>query len=345
MKISLIKKVCLISLGGFAFLGLAKWTGAAYQAAPVQQASINQEAPFKDQPSVNSTELLTLSSADKSDIKAQLNVAENNDYIKFESKFEWLKTQSSLRGTSIAGAYPIDADGHLLPHITIKHRFDYFMTLLGELSYDQLIQLIEQDIKQSLEDPALSEALKLLENYQAFKYALKSLDDEFSNYQVNLKDKDAIINRQISLYQEIDMLRYEYFTPEYRLAFFEQDIADEQALITTLQGNDVASLAEDKTKLTGLINTLEQQSEATGESLFDLQVKEFGVEAAQRLANVRESQNELNARVRQFIKQKDGIINSGLSNEDQVLELKHLIESKFSLSEQKRLTALVAMQQ
>lgn len=345
MKISLIKKVCLITLGGFAFLGLAKWTGAAYQVAPAQQASINQETPSKDQPSVNSTESLTLSSADKSDIKAQLNVAENNEYMKFKSKFEWLASQSSLRGTSVAGAYPVDTEGHLLPHISIKHRFDYFMTLLGELSYDQLIQLIEQDIKQSLEEPARREALELLGNYQAFKYALKALDDEFSNYQVNLKDKDAIINRQINLYQEIDMLRYEYFEPDYRLAFFEQDIADEQALIATLQGNDVANLAEDKTKLTGLINTLEQKSEATGEDLFDLQAKEFGVEAAQRLANVRESQNELNTRVRQFIIQKESILNSGLSHEDQSLELKHLIESEFSLSEQKRLTALVAMLQ
>ncbi|WP_438465206.1 lipase secretion chaperone [Marinomonas sp. PE14-40] len=345
MNISLTKKVCLIAFGGLAFLGLAKWTGVAYQAAPVLQTNQDQGSLTNNQISNKPVESFVLSSSEKADIKAQLNVAQNNEYNRFKDKFEWIGSQSSLRGTSIAGSYPIDAEGHLFPHISIKHRFDYFMTLLGELSYEQLIELIKEDIKLSLEEPARREALELLGNYQAFKYALKALDDEFSNYQVNLKDKDAIINRQINLYQEIDMLRYEYFEPDYRLAFFEQDIADEQALIATLQGNDVANLAEDKTKLTGLINTLEQKSEATGEDLFDLQAKEFGVEAAQRLANVRESQNELNTRVRQFIIQKESILNSGLSHEDQSLELKYLIESKFSLSEQKRLTALVAILQ
>jgi len=67
------------------------------------------------------------------------------------------------------------------------------------------------------------------------------------------------------------------------------------------------------------------------------------LEAAQRLANVRESRNELNTRVKEYLKQKEGILNSGLSTQDQSLELKHLIESSFSLSEQKRLNALVAM--
>ncbi|MGB0943726.1 MAG: lipase secretion chaperone [Marinomonas sp.] len=342
MNISLTKKVCLITFGGLAFLGLAKWTGVAYQAAPVLQTNQDQGSLTNNQISNKPVESFVLSSSEKADIKAQLNVAQNNEYNRFKDKFEWIGSQSSLRGTSIAGSYPIDAEGHLLPHISIKHRFDYFMTLLGELSYEQLIELIKEDIKLSLEEPALSEALSLLENYQAYKYALKTLDDEFSNYQVSLSDKTAIINRQISLYQEIDKLRYEYFELDYRLAFFAQDIADEQALIANLQGND-KNREEDKTKLTGLINTLELTSKETGESLFDLQVKEFGVEAAQRLANVRESRNELNTRVKEYLKQKEGILNSGLSTQDQSLELKYLIESSFSLSEQKRLNALVAM--
>jgi len=219
------------------------------------------------------------------------------------------------------------------------------MTLLGELSYPQLMALIEDDIKQSLSDPARTQALSLLGNYQAYKYALKSLDDEFSSRQVNMTDRDAIINRQIGMYQSIDMLRYEYFEPEFRVAFFENDIQSEQALIATLQGVDAGGDIKDERKITGVIANLEQQSLSTGDDLFSLQAQKFGVEAAQRLSNVRDSRTILKVKVLSYLENKKRIEAMGLSQEIQKQEITNLIASSFSKSERKRLPTLVKMVQ
>lgn len=344
MNYSLIKKVCLISFGGLAFLGLAKWAGVADTAAPVPVVKTEKSQPLNETNQNNLTNNV-IALEIKADIEKQLNLKDNVEYQAYQDKLKWISKKSSLRGTQIGGAYPVDGEGHLIAHISIKHRFDYFMTLLGELSYSQLILLIEEDIKQTLQEPARTEALSLLQNYQAYKYALKALDDEFSANQVSLRDRAAIVDRQIALYQSIDLLRYEHFAPDYRLAFFEQEIADEQALIANLQGSGYEEESDDQSKLTGVIATLEQQSLATGEDLFTLQAQAFGIEAAQRLSEVRESRNELTQKVLTYLNDRNTIQTSSLSSELQIQEIENLIESRFTLSEQKRLPALVKMVQ
>jgi lipase chaperone LimK len=345
MTYSLIKKGLLIALGCFAFLGLAKWVGVAAIATPTGPIQNEALAVSQHSDDLDHDPQKSLTLANQKAIKVQLNVKDNPEYQRYKDKLDWLVTRSSLRGTQIGGAYPIDANGDLIAHISIRHRFDYFMTLLGELSYAQLIALIEDDIQQSLQDPARTHALSLLENYQAYKYALKSLDDEFSSRHVISTDRDAIINRQISMYQAIDMLRYDYFEPEYRVAFFEQDIKSEQALIATLQGVEKTDDVKNKRKITGVISTLEEQSINTGEDLFSLQAQEFGVEAAQRLSNVRDSRAVLKAKVLSYLENKNTIEAMGLSQETQNQEITNLIVSSFSKSEQKRLPTLVKMVQ
>lgn len=346
MTNSLIKKACLAAVGGLAFLSLAKWVGVANQATPNSVAKVDKTNVLLSENTVTKeSKQDNVIESFKSDIEDQLKIAENEEYTAYQDKVEWLLTRSSLRGTTIGGAYPIDENGHLVAHISIRHRFDYFMTLLGELSYTQLIQLIEEDIKQTLVDPARSEAITLLQSYQAYKYSLKALDDEYSNEQISMTDREAIINRQIGLYQSIDLLRYEHFEPDFRTAFFEQEIKDEQALIASLQGASFGAEEADDSKLTNVISSLEKQSEETGEDLFDLQSQAFGVEAAQRLSDVRESRSELKARVLTFITQRDKLLASDLTQDVQTQELALLIESSFNESEQKRLPALVKLMQ
>jgi len=345
MTNSLIKKVCLICVCGLSFLGLAKWVGVAFIATPIQSADI-ENVKKNNQVSLTSANYdnnKILTSDIKADIEKQLNLNDNPEYQAYIDKIKWLKTKSSLRGTEIAGAYPVGPDGHLMAHISIRHRFDYFMTLLGEVSYAQLIALIKEDITQSLQDPAESEALSLLESYQAYKYALKSLDDGFAENPVSMNNREAIIDRQIGLYQAIDLLRYDYFELDYRIAFFDQEIRDEQALIANLQGASLGEEPNDKVKITGIITRLEQKSRETGEDLFTLQSQEFGVEAAQRLLDVRRSRNVLRGRVVDYLEEKEAIRRSSLSNELQNIEIENLIKLSFSTSEQKRLSTLVKL--
>lgn len=340
MKI-LIKRGMIISLVAFAFLGLAKWLGVAYFATPVPVAetqSLNQAL----QASANEKTLQsahTLSVEAQSDIKVKLNVKDNGVYEAYQNKLEWLTKASSLRGTQVGGAYPVDEQGNLIADISIRHRFDYFLTLLGELSYEQLIKLIEEDIKQSLQDPAQSQALAVFQHYQAYKYALKALDDEFGENRVNLKDRQAIINRQISLYQAIDLLRYDYFDQAYRLAFFAQEIDAEQALIADLQGAN-NNRDEGPASLSDVMDNLAQQSHATGQDLFSLESNAFGVEAAQRLEEVRSSRQILKDKVLDYLDKRDEIRRSALTIESQNEEIEYLKNLSFTINEKKRLVAL-----
>ncbi|EAQ65873.1 lipase modulator protein [Marinomonas sp. MED121] len=343
MKHSLIKKLGLIAFAGAAFLGLANWVGVAYIAAPVQMTS-NQDK-LKVEKNSDSAHLIdpkthVLKETVVANIEKELNLKDNPAFSDYQNKVRWLAESSSLRGTQVGGAYPVDAEGRLVAHISIKQRFDYFMTLLGELSYGQLIDLIKEDIRQSLVDPAQSEALALLEQYQAYKYALKTLDDEFSQVHVALTDRMAIVERQISLYQAIDLLRYEYFEQDYRQAFFADEIASEQALIASLQGSNTQTDSNDGDKLTQVISRLELQSEENGEDLFVLQSQAFGIEAAQRLANVRGSRQVLKTKVLAFMDQKKAIQSSSLSLDLQQQEIENLIALNFSDSEKKRLATL-----
>ena len=343
---SLIKKLGWLFLASVAFLGLANWVGVADKTAtPSSIAQENEKQIPTAHNKITNKLSLEISRKLMADIENQLALKDNAEYKSYQNKIEWLTKHSSLRGTQVGGAYPVDADGHLLAHISIKHRFDYFLTLLGELSYKQLISLIEEDIEQSLQNPARNEAILLFGRYLDYKYALKALDDEISQNQVALTDREAIIARQISLYQGIDMLRYEYFELDFRQAFFGQEIKDEQALIADLQGTESNSAKEDKSQLTELIKKLEKQSLETGEDVFNLQAQTLGLDAAQRLSNLRDSRQILNDKVKRFMVEREQVLSSGFSDDLQNQEIDRLIVSSFTQSEQKRLPALIKMLQ
>ena len=78
-----------------------------------------------------------------------------------------------------AGMYPLDAAGELLLARRIKYRFEYFLSSLGDFPREQVVKMVEDDIRLNLQGGARQQALTLFADYLAYKQALATLEGEF----------------------------------------------------------------------------------------------------------------------------------------------------------------------
>ena len=77
--------------------------------------------------------------------------------------------QTSLAGTSADGDWAVGADGRLTPSHTLRRRFDYYLTLVGEVPLDSLRALVAQQAAAELREPALSAVMALWDRYVALQ--------------------------------------------------------------------------------------------------------------------------------------------------------------------------------
>ncbi len=278
----------------------------------------------------------------------------------------------SLKGTDIDGAYPVAKNGHLLAHISIRERFEYFLSLNGELTLQDIMALIRSDIKKQLTPPAQHEALALLESYIAYKYALKDLANilgaESGISGINGKVDITQYRAQLSQLREI---RRDYFNGDITEAFFGFDetyddftldsltikhdgslTADEKsAQLLSLEKNLPEDILQVRTetqsfiKVASVIKTMEDNG-ATEADLFNYNSQQFGQAAAERLQSVSRSRQGFQRRVNDFISQKSAIkTDASLSLQSQQAQIEILKQAHFSAQEQRRLPALELMAQ
>lgn len=77
-----------------------------------------------------------------------------------------IKEERALwENTSPDGGYPIDSNGHLIISEAIKQRFHYWLMATNDMSDEQLLTLMTNDIQIHLKEPALGEAVTLLHQY------------------------------------------------------------------------------------------------------------------------------------------------------------------------------------
>jgi lipase chaperone LimK len=84
---------------------------------------------------------------------------------------------TSLAGTQPDGDWGMAAQGRLVPSRALRQRFDYYLSLIGELSLADLRALVLQDAQQNLQQPALGQAMTLWDQYvqlqqHAWKHAV-----------------------------------------------------------------------------------------------------------------------------------------------------------------------------
>lgn len=84
----------------------------------------------------------------------------------------------SLEGTEVDGRFDVGADGHLVPGPRVIALFDYFFAATGEESEAAIRDRISTYSRKHLTEPALGEALALLDRYVGYRAAAGALRAE-----------------------------------------------------------------------------------------------------------------------------------------------------------------------
>lgn len=77
--------------------------------------------------------------------------------------------QTSLAGTSADGDWSVGTDGRLTPSHALRRRFDYYLTLVGEVPLDSLRALVLQQASAELREPALGAVMAMWDRYVALQ--------------------------------------------------------------------------------------------------------------------------------------------------------------------------------
>lgn len=275
---------------------------------------------------------------------------------------------TSLKGTEIDGIYPVDKDGNLLFSKSIKHRFEYFLSLMGEFDLDHVMELIRSDITSNLNSPAQEQALKLFDDYVAYKYALSELEESLSKPQRYEINDIAYMRNKL---QQMRDVRREYLPLEVVDEFFGFDEMYDDFMLTGLEikNNQQLSLAEKQQQLKDLEQSLPQDVQAmrdetqrisqvfllsntiienggSDQDVYKLNEQEFGQEAALRLKALNEKRTIWQQRVDDYLnKKKEIMLDENLTDEEKIKQIMILKQSSFEQSEWNKLMAYELMQE
>jgi lipase chaperone LimK len=155
----------------------------------------------------------------------------------------------SLRGTEIDCPLKVDGKGQLVLTIGIRNCFDYFLSSLGEKTEGQLITDIRQYLTTTLPSSALPYALKLLDQYIAYRHAQTQ-----PSMQVKTQTPDSLQ----AIVMSMKSLRLKYFTPVESEVFFGNEEAYDLYNISLMRINADKSLSEDQkaAKIAALMDQL-----------------------------------------------------------------------------------------
>lgn len=165
----------------------------------------------------------------------------------------------SLRGTEIDCPLQVDKHGQLVLTIGIRNCFEYFLSSLGEKTESQLITDIRQYLTTTLPSTALPYALKLLDQYIAYRHAQTQIQP---STQVKMQTPDSLQEIVLALKN----LRMKYFTPVEAEVFFGNEEAYDQYNINVMKINADKSLTADQ-KAKKIAGLMDQMPAALAESM------------------------------------------------------------------------------
>lgn len=290
------------------------------------------------------------------------------EYVNFSSEAQGEssiikdKQLTSLKGTDKDGAYPTDDQGNLLMSAAIKERFEYFLSTLGEFPLESVLQMVRDDIELSLQSPAKEQALKLFDDYIAYKYSLAELEksmDAAQDYEIN------DIERFRMQLERLRDKRREYLAQDTVDAFFGFDEMYDDFMLARLEIQNssqltkqekleqiksledslpeaVKDMRDDSQKVSQAFKVSESMREegANDEEVFDYNSQQFGQEAAVKLQDLNDQRAAWKSRVENYLKKKSNIeMNENLDFQQQQESIAELREQHFSETEIKRLPA------
>lgn len=262
---------------------------------------------------------------------------------------------ASFRGTEIDGGFTLDAAGNLLPGEDVRQLFDYFLAAMGEDSLPVTLQRLRDYIRDSLDEPARSQALAVLEQYLQYKQQLVELEGNWPQ----LPDLQAMLQRE----RAVQALRARLFDPQWHQAFFQNEEglnhftlqrmaiqrdsslspAQRAAAIDQLRAGLPESVQEGL--LPQLHSELRTQTqlllESGGDSrqLRELRQQLVGAEATARLEALDQQRQEWQSRLEQYLQDKQALLdNQGLSEQARTEAIEQLAAERFSEQERLRLS-------
>ncbi len=265
---------------------------------------------------------------------------------------------ASQRGTRVDGTLEVDRNGNLLITDALRHLFDYFYTAVGEVSFDQASANIRQYLTAQLRQPALDQALALLNAYIEYKTALVEIEQAFPV----VADMDALRARG----DAVQRLRAGIFSPEAHQAFFaaeevfnsftlerlvimhDDNIAIEdkghmiedlrQTLPTEMQDLLVPQIHQVLTEQTARL----QSSGAEASEIRTLRLSLVGPEATGRLESLDLERQQWQRRIDAFSAERRAIVeHPGLADMDKREAIRDLAAQRFAPNEQLRITSLL----
>lgn len=261
---------------------------------------------------------------------------------------------ASVRGTDVDGRLEVDARGNLLISSQIRHLFDYFLSLVGEESPAATHQRIRDYLAQQLQQPALDQALTLLDSYLAYQQQLadlesrfpvtESLEDLFAREQAVQRLRATLFSREAHEAFFAGEEIYNNFTLE-RLAIRRDSTLDEQEKASAIEALR-ESLPEEMLQLLvpQVHQELRQQTLALREAGADegqirqLRMELLGPEATSRLEALDQQRSEWRERVAAFNTERETILaQQGMAEADRQAAVNALMQEQFTETERLRL--------
>ncbi len=155
----------------------------------------------------------------------------------------------SLQGTQIDCPLVVSATGELTLTPGIRNCFDYFFTSIGEKTESQLIADIRQYLKATLPASAQAYAIKLLDQYVAYKHAESTVQGK-----IDTQNPDSIQ----TVLNQLKQLRRQFFSAAEAEVFFGDEEAYNQYTIDSIRIMKTPGLSasEKAAKTAALINQL-----------------------------------------------------------------------------------------
>lgn len=223
---------------------------------------------------------------------------------------------ASLSGTEVDGGLDVGPDGHLILGPRALALFDYFLSASGEESDAAIRARIEAYARAHLDEPALGEALDLLDRYLAYREA---------GHTLRIPDGAGAAER-LSAVRE---LRRKHFGDDADALFGDEERAAEAAIAKSEILKDPAVPPEDREDLLAAADARlpasAREARAKATSVLDLRADEdalradgagedvirryreskFGPDAAERLQALDRRRADFRARVDAFREERD----------------------------------------
>ena len=268
----------------------------------------------------------------------------------------------SLEGIDLNIELPLDAGGNLIVGMEVKDLFEIYLSAMGEEELDEILLRIQDALAQQLNSPALEQGYDALKRFIDYKVELANLEKQAADPALNELES---IRRQKEI---LAAIQQEYFSPIEADALFAAEIQYDNFMLEhlTIQQNEdltdaeklqqvevlEASLPEDvragreSAMAPAKVYEQAQQMKADGQSdvdIYQMRSETLGEEAATALAQLDQQRDQWQQRLNSFKSQYESIESSGLSAEDQKVEVNALLDRDFNSTESIRVRALTGL--